>query len=90
MEWHNNTIRAIMIRQTREVRLQLQESDGVLLPDWLLQDLLDDSNLYDPEINTRMFKNANPAIRTGTDYQATIDLLLVTVDAEHGLQLRIV
>jgi len=90
MDWHNDTIRGIMIRQTRDARLLLQESNGVLLPDWLLQDLLDDSNLYDPEINKRMFKNANPTIRVGNDYQATLNLLLVTVDVEHGLQIRIV
>ena len=72
MNWHQKHIQVLICRQTKDVRSRLAEFDQKKrpLPAWVIEDLFDESNLYDPEHNKKHFRKTH--IRLGTKYQAEI------------------
>ena len=59
-------------KQTKYVRQCLKDFNDTkkALPKWIIEDLMDESNLYDKEYNAKLFKIIEPNI--GINHQADI------------------
>jgi len=75
LSWREKMIKIMGCKQTKDVRNEFKNfsENKELLSDSLIEDLLDESNLYDPSYNNKTrFNNYKPKIRIGNKYQVAI------------------
>lgn len=76
LSWHEKMIKTMFCKQTKDIRQELINfsENNEPLSDWIIEDLLDESTLYDVSHNKIIFKNYKPKIRIGDNYQVAIPI----------------
>ena len=71
MNWHQKYIQIKICKQTKEVREELRNFSEKKEPlsDWIIEDLFDESILYDAKDNKKIYKNVKSQPRIGDNYQ---------------------
>jgi hypothetical protein len=69
-----NSISTTISKRTKIVREELKNFNEKQTPlsKWIIKDLFDESSLYNPKYNKKLFKNIKQTVKIGVNHQATI------------------